>query len=546
MKRSLCLPPDFLIPAFATPSQNLFARCSHNVAHRRYASDGKSNSYPVKPDTASQTPLRISRSTSLKGSGFSAKWPRDTSGNVPIRFFPALPGARQARASPAHFRRIKLESARDSDLKQPERSTEIARSGKANSKTNSLLNELFPEVAQNKPDADDTLRNSTTAYAPPRRAPEITFDKGIHNDEKSKSTSLLDELFPKTRLSKMRDLKTLGHIPVPRLHISTARAGETRSPDPSISAEDKYAPGGQSRKEDIRAQYEFNRQEFSVLMLKGASRNLSEDDFRRIIPRGKHIAEWPIGSDIQRVIPLRNTWSLERTGSYCIVFANKRAAMEYSAHAHKAARLSSMAAPTSLLGAIPAAPGCEEDGIDLYALRQSFTLAPDGNDFSLEYLERPYLGHMYHLLANGGYCPIVEHNAAAPSSSSKLDSPPPKTKVLLTAHGGSTMAKRSLIAAIRADGKERGELWNLKHWLYGIQRLQDVLYTAARNGYMRCDEVSLEQLEEQTYNRWILDFEDPVSARQFVQTWHGRQLSPPEHHDKNYMHPDLVVTEVLW
>lgn len=108
---------------------------------------------------------------------------------------------------------------------------------------------------------------------------------------KAKNQSLLEELFPEER-ERAKSAPTpqrpvAREIPRLPLELSKAAAHKMREAEYAL----EYNQAALNRKGTPS----------SVLVLRNASKNLVEDDFRRLIPKGKHLEGWNIAdADIEK------------------------------------------------------------------------------------------------------------------------------------------------------------------------------------------------------------------------------------------------------
>ena len=131
--------------------------------------------------------------------------------------------------------------------------------------------------------------------------------------------SLFEQLFPDQRVIE-KDKPRQDDIP--RLPIRTVTP-ESPTPSSSLSRKDAQALHW-SRVFDHERQERANRPaKTSVLVLRNASKTLVEDDFRRLIPQGKHLEGWKLDEgDIVRVIPGRDLNTLAQKGYYFLLFSS--------------------------------------------------------------------------------------------------------------------------------------------------------------------------------------------------------------------------------
>lgn len=109
---------------------------------------------------------------------------------------------------------------------------------------------------------------------------------------KADDWELLEELFPEEAERRTRLTKAKRERDVPRLQLDVPDltpqpAGPRMEAEPDLDNRDarKYY-GWLSSQEKKKGEH------ISLLVLRNASKNLTDDDFRRLIPQGKHIEGW--------------------------------------------------------------------------------------------------------------------------------------------------------------------------------------------------------------------------------------------------------------
>lgn len=121
-------------------------------------------------------------------------------------------------------------------------------------------------------------KQRTKKTAPANRQP-----KDAGEESQAKGFSLLEELFPEE--VQRRSEQRRAEREVPRLAFDQ---------EVSYPKYKKVTPGPYRSPNALKAENMMKAQpeETSVLVLRNASKSLSEEDFRRIIPKGKHIEGW--------------------------------------------------------------------------------------------------------------------------------------------------------------------------------------------------------------------------------------------------------------
>ncbi|CAD0085230.1 unnamed protein product [Aureobasidium vineae] len=147
----------------------------------------------------------------------------------------------------------------------------------------------------------------------------------------------------------------------------------------------------------------------AVLMLRNASKTLVEDDFTRLVPQGLHIEGWALDqADIIKVVPGRNTSTLERANFYFILFRSRPAMNAYRSHVMSLHSLASRHVQSSLTSPIPPPPGYHLNGQDVDALLQTYTLVPPSRTLQLLPLPMQISPSVVDIINNLGYPAIVK------------------------------------------------------------------------------------------------------------------------------------------
>lgn len=401
----------------------------------------------------------------------------------------------------------------------------------------------------------------------PSKRPRLT-------DEVSEQ-SLLEELFPETNSTPPPRLIVKDRDQYPRLKPPKS----TRIGRPVLWDR----PGGLA--EQAVEPFPQHRERTTVLQLTNCSTGLTLADFRRIIPKGKHLEGWRRDSDFYRVIPGRDPLSLERLPFYYLLFRNTEAALSYQKNASRLHKLSARYQPSSILSAIPPPKGFLEDGEDIAAAVSSYNLLPKNHALSLNVVMQPYNPALRQLIERGGYWPIV------PMAREKGK---PIDRVLLHIEGYEP-SPSDLFTAITRDAYRHVSLIPLRNESQSsIHRLRDLINlkmsvkavsssrpraygtfdqattpfaNAVSASEMTYDDPEIQNMmggaeEDRTqaqmnqeimnrvYNRWVLDFDDKDSARRWSLRWHRRLLPDPnsigESAWKDGEEARICNTEVLW
>lgn len=354
--------------------------------------------------------------------------------------------------------------------------------------------------------------------------------------------SLLDELFPEA--SNFAQPHYSKRNPYPKLDLpSSTPLVKPYTPKEKLSSREKYLKAFQRSMEKLTA-----------LQLLHCSTELTEADFRRLVPKGQHIEGWARDGDFHQIIPGRDSLSLERLPFYYLVFKNPEAALRYQRNASRLHKLSQLHGPSSSLSAIPPPPGLLENGEDVNAALSSYLLTPMGQQLRLNMVVQPYNPALARLIADGGYAPIVP--ATTPAGK-------PIHKVLFYIEGYEP-SPYDLYQIFMQDALSRGLTWPFSHDHQSIHRLRDIVDLKARFASLstanpRASSMMKRKLTEmrshdlhaslsnggggdgenaegqdaqvinqiimnRVYNRWVIDFSEEDGARRFARLWHRKVL----------------------
>lgn len=259
-------------------------------------------------------------------------------------------------------------------------------------------------------------RASSRAPNGTKRFDPIAAAKG----KQDKKPSLLEELFPEEAQAKPQSSTRTKERDIPRLDVQASIAqSTTRRPVPKEGDvvrriqssgknwSDRTEPGASepSPAQDMPK----SRRVEAVLMLRNASTTLVEDDFTRLVPQGLHIEGWTFDkADIIKVVPGRNTGTLERENFYFILFNSRSAMNAYRNHVRSLHSLASRHVQSSLTSPIPPPPGHHLDGQDIDAQLQTYTLVPPSRPLHLLPLPMQVSPSLVDIIHNHGYPDIVK------------------------------------------------------------------------------------------------------------------------------------------
>jgi hypothetical protein len=153
----------------------------------------------------------------------------------------------------------------------------------------------------------------------------------------------------------------------------------------------------------------------SVLLLRNATKNLIEEDFRRLVPQGRHIEGWKVQEgDILKVIPQRDLTTLAQMDAYYILFSSTHNALLYQEHVSRIHRLACDNMATSPSSPIPPPPGYMIEGLDANAAIEAYSLVPTTQSLDMPILKKPWTPLMTSIVKNGGYKAVVDRNSKMP------------------------------------------------------------------------------------------------------------------------------------
>ncbi|CAO2658263.1 Nn.00g059860.m01.CDS01 [Neocucurbitaria sp. VM-36] len=365
--------------------------------------------------------------------------------------------------------------------------------------------------------------------------------------------SLLEELFP--------EVSSPPQSQHPEVRI---RYPKLDPPDSTSIIRHSFTDSPQTLKERVVESFQKKGEQTTVLQLAHCSTELTEADFRRLIPRGKHIDSWRREGEFYKVIPGRDPLSLERLPFYYILFRDPESALAYQKNASRLHKLRRLHQPSNILSAIPPPKGFLEDGEDLNYVTSLYNLSPTHHHLNLNALMQPYNPALRALIERGGYQPIMPN---VDSDGNRI------WKVLLHIEGYEPTLS-DLFKIFRRDAYKNGmpftlrnesstsvhrlrDLINLKtsikpvssvrpraygsfdHGTEGSRAAIDFEDPAIRFLMAGAEEDSTakeikQMVMNRVYNRWIIDFSDEDASRRFATSWHRRVL------------PDLMKEKVGW
>jgi hypothetical protein len=261
--------------------------------------------------------------------------------------------------------------------------------------------------------------------------------------QEEKNANLYEQLFGTSRSEaeqRVSEEEEIPRLPLEDGKVYTPRRPEIRRlPESSGSAYRKLLENGD------RAQ---DQPQISVLVLRNASRHLTEDDFRRLVPQGSHLEGWTLEQgDIIQVIPGRDPATMEQSNFYYLLFSSQLSAFDYQGHATRVYRIVASHTPSSILSPIMPPPGVTARNMDANAAIQSFSLVAPNHPLDLRQLKPPLTPVMQAIVRNRGY----------PFFVARKDRMPYEARLTLD---GPQVHESAIRHFFMKDGKQRGLSWS--------------------------------------------------------------------------------------
>ncbi|RAR05294.1 hypothetical protein DDE82_004041 [Stemphylium lycopersici] len=436
-------------------------------------------------------------------------------------------------------------------------------------KTDTRNLEHVTAAAGQRPGVEDDLPSDllSDSKAPTSAVAKVSLpSKQPSRSDHISEQSLLEELFPEANSAPQPRPMEKNRDQYPKLGL----------PKPTRIARPQVIERPQTLKDQAIKSFRSQGEQIAALQLTNCSTGLTEADFRRIIPKGKHLEGWRRDSDFYKVIPGRDPLSLERLPFYYLLFKTSEAALAYQNNAARLHKLNSRHQTSSIFSAIPPPQGFLEDGEDINAALSSYNLLPTHHPLSLNVVMQPYSPALRALILGGGYRPIV------PSIDDRGNR---IWKVLLHIEGWEP-SFLDIYKAISADAYQQGTLFPLRNESQSsIHRLRDMInlkmsskpissarpraygsfdHSASQEmvyedpaiqslmGNAETDRTPSQMNQEvmnRVYNRWVLDFDDEDTARRWAVRWHRKMFPESALADaawKDVEEARICNTEVLW
>ncbi|KAF2487542.1 hypothetical protein BDY17DRAFT_320078 [Neohortaea acidophila] len=370
-------------------------------------------------------------------------------------------------------------------------------------------------------------------------------------------SDLFERLFPDQKAEthgaglKAPDLHAdLPPLPLPKFALApAARKARKRFKE---YEETGMARGALRMRDDMANQLA----ETSVLVLNNASPNLVEDDFRRLIPQGRHIEGWTLEQgDILRIIPGRDLATLAPLDSYFLLFSSPLSAFTYQGHVARIHDIVASHSPADIFSPIPPPAGFRIHGIDAHTAIQNFTLVPPTQSLDLRKLKTPLNSKIQSLVQHGGYPALVKRPDRMPFEARLTLEGLPLTTNIIRLILLQTAKTRALGWSGSEDLTPQLSRWKPPSSFRGAYRDAAGKWHSEshRPAYEKPDDDSAQENDEQkqrtTSPVYIVGFHTSRALQSFVHYWHRRPMEDPgtptyglEEGDT----PPIANVEVLW
>ncbi|OQO10869.1 hypothetical protein B0A48_04170 [Cryoendolithus antarcticus] len=380
---------------------------------------------------------------------------------------------------------------------------------------------------------------------------------GNRRKAKQREPSLIEQLFPEE--SRQHEVEGAPRE-IPRLPLEAAPLPQRSVADNADARPDLVQTP--SHPSHARA-YEIAQSATSYLLLRNASKHLTIQDFRRLIPQGKHIEGWALEQgDIEQIIPGRNLHTLEANGLYILKFSSPISAFAYQGHVTRIAKLVAEQTPTSLYSGITPQPGYILDGMDVHAAIEAYTLKPATQRLTLRQLKPPLSRAIAPQVRFGGHPALTQRPGKM------------QFELRLTLDGPQ-LALRRIRHVIYESGRARALSWSggeemnvpISEWVapkrYGEvgppngESTKSELEADAVTESEEAVEEEIEHTSEQhkpaelkrrkPHPVFILGFHTEHAAQSFKRYWHRRTMEwEGDHADEEGDLPPIANVELLW
>jgi hypothetical protein len=292
-----------------------------------------------------------------------------------------------------------------------------------------------------------------------------------------------------------------------------------------------------------------------VIYLKALNGNLIPEDFVRTITtggqpyiRGTHSVFSFAAKLTSVVIPIRSVRTLERDGSYLVVFKSAEDATQWRKHVVKLSGFTNKYTMTSLLhpNVVPG-PGFLIHGVDVYDMVRQFTLLPAESRLQSNWSQQFSVNKNF-IVQRGGYTETCNRDGRIPP------------RVLIRVFGVK-ITQQDLLQALLGDSIRRNMAWDLA--LNATDDITSSIYEVLKSKHQenQYSGTNFSTFGDGPYGdgqAWIIQFSTRRGAHQFARAWHGLpfpfpkesgykwKLSPSANTVMNQGKETKVETEVLW
>lgn len=280
-----------------------------------------------------------------------------------------------------------------------------------------------------------------------------------------------------------------------------------------------------------------------ALWIENASRHLTIEDFRRLIPRGKHIQGWKLEKgDIIKCFPSRFLQDLSQKSWYYLIFSSHESALAYKSYVERIHRLAKRYSAGTIpsLSLLPSHHDLDEEA--LASVLPNYALLSPDQELALRIVGDPMSRYTEHLLKHNGLQIVNE----------RPDKMPYELRMTLIGPQYSIARLRRIFAASSAD--------------------RDLNWSGTYDTQMRISkwESTTLSLEEWTKNQtlpkvrpakfrrpdrvYIIGFETEFAAQSFMYYWHNRAVVHEasqesgigDDEEKELDVPPVAKIELLW
>lgn len=395
----------------------------------------------------------------------------------------------------------------------------------------------------------------------------------------SPKPSLMEQLFPEeTRRYAAAESEPERHVP--RLPIDQAMPFNARRD--AINREkarlskqaesDAKSPARAALRASIRQQ-DASGDQAAVLVLSNASTNLVEEDFRRLVPQGRHMEGWALGQgDILKVIPGRNLTTLAQENYYYLLFSSNLSAFSYQSNATRIFNLVQKHMPSSLASSMTPPEGYMISGIDAASAMSAFALVPPSQNLQLRLLRPPFSPVVESIVKHSGYASIVNNGTGLPHQV-RLTFEGPQLQIGIIRHillstaaerglgwsGGDELVpdivkwepKAQVVSPIDKGSDRARRLARILEQNEPQQSRQDADTSRRARGSMgivgTSGRADAWQLPRRTPGEvYLVGFQTEAAAKQFTTYWHRREMVAKDVRGEEDDLPAVTNVDMLW